>query len=112
MPPWRGELDGVTQQVAEHLHHLLGIDGDDGRDGRGGALDGEVPLGGQGAEFIGDLRQQQGEVRGPERKIHAPRFQLGEIQEIIEQTEEDLPALINVLEVVPEFLRGGGRHFA
>ena len=62
------------------------------------------------------LRNPNPEVRqrlldAADKLIHQQGFPSLRIEQIVEQAEEDLTALVNVLEVVAEFLRGNGRRF-
>ncbi|HQF39832.1 MAG TPA: hypothetical protein PK322_12005 [Opitutaceae bacterium] len=106
-----GELHGVAEEVDEDLADL-GLVGEDG----GGQICGD--LGGEREAFGGDAGGECGayvgdelaEVAGGELERGAPGLDLGELEHVVEEGEEEFAVAVDGLEVGP--LLGGDRRVA
>ena len=102
------ELDGVAQQVSDHLAEAVLVGGD-----RRVALgwvkgDREMPVGSHRAEFVDGPQDEGVKIDVLEREVHLAGFQLGEVQQVVDQREEVRAALSDQVEVFLERVGGGG----
>ena len=110
----RRELDGVAQQVADHLLEPLGIDHGGGVLVRRPVDDRHLPLGAQRIELVDDDFHQVADAAGLEFIDHPARFQLRQVQQVVDQPQQRLRALADVLKELAQFfaIAVGGFVFA
>ena len=101
------ELDGVGQQVLDGMVELLGVDHGDGAGGAG--VDGErdVALGEQGGEVGLHAAHENLHVGSVQREVHAPGFELGEVEQVIDEIGHAAAALVDAFEVIDDFFVRG-----
>lgn len=100
-----GELHRVTHEVQEYLPELVRVDKD--ADGRIALLDREV----DGfrrhlrADKIADAGDQLTHGRGLEPELYASRIELREVEDIVDETEQVLPAAPQARDVETLWIR-------
>src|SRR5262249_13862488 len=95
------ELQRVAEKIAQDLGDLRGI----GCDLVESRLDGRLqskPLAARGSAVVGlDLGEQSGHGDFLPRDIHLSRFDLGDVEHVVDQAEQELGVSLHALEALP-----------
>ena len=98
----RRELDGVAHQSGQDLAQPPGVAIQPGRRDRI-ALDQQFQVGGRrlGAEQFDHIEGQVQRVEGNRLEAQLARLQLGQVEDVIEQGQQGLPATGDDVQMVP-----------
>ncbi len=99
--PFFREFDGVVDEVDHHLADA-GVVGEDFQRGVGIFLDEErqVLFAGERGGDAGDFFEQFVDVEAFGVQVHAPGFDLGHIQHVVDQVQQVLPVFLDQAQVV------------
>ena len=87
--PLVGELDGVSEEVEGNLAEALGVEEEEGH---GGNVEAQVEgvVGPGGPEGVEDEAEEGGDVGRFGGDLHFAGFELGEVEDVVDETEERL----------------------